>query len=208
MRRQRYFRIVIFRDENRGSEIAVVEQRLHRDIAAGGGNEEQNRDAPPLAAISQGREKVIAKTPVAMAACTRFVAERRQQIAHAAMGVNMIGVGTQRRFKVKPRLPAFAEQQQQVGEIDVAVRIIGMMPHRLAEQRARGFPITGIENQRAEIVERGKIRRLAANKIEVVALRLLEPAFFAQQSGAFGERRNVVGISLKRQIKLADANAP
>ena len=124
------------------------------------------------------------------------------------MGVNMIGIGAQRRFKVKPRLPTFAKQQQQVGEIDVTVRITGMMPHRLAEQRARRFPITGIENQRAEIVERRKIGRLAANKIEVVALRLLEPAFFAQQSGTFAECRNVIGIPLKRQIEFADANAP
>ena len=47
-----------------------------------------------------------------MAACACIVAECGQQIAHAAMGVNMTGVDPQRRLEVKPRLRAFAEQQQ------------------------------------------------------------------------------------------------
>ena len=83
-----------------------------------------------------------------------------------------------------------------------------MMPHRLAEQRARRFPIAGIENQRAEIVERRKIRRLAANELEIVALRLLEPAFFAQKTSAFGTGGDVVGVALQRLIEFADAAVP
>ena len=124
------------------------------------------------------------------------------------MGVDMAGIDLQRGFEVMPGLITFAEEKQQIGEIDVAGRIAGMMPHRLAKQRARRFAIAGIEDEHAEIVQRCKIGRAPAKNLKVIALGLLEPALLAQQPGAFGARGNIVGSALERTIKLADAKAP
>ena len=65
------------------------------------------------------------------------VAKLGQKIAHAAMRVDMIGIDPQRRFEVSRACVLFADQKQQVRQIDMAVRIARMMPHRLAEQRTR-----------------------------------------------------------------------
>ncbi len=48
------------------------------------------------------------------------VADLGQQIAHAAMRMNMAGIDPQRGFEVDAGLRMFADQEQQVREIDVA----------------------------------------------------------------------------------------
>ncbi len=90
-----------------------------------------------------------------------------------------------------------------------------MMPHRLAEQRARGLPISGIENERAEIVQRGEIGRPAPDEFEIVALGLLERALLAQQAGAFEARLEASRIARNRGsraereiVKLAPRRMP
>ena len=112
-----------------------------------------------------------------------------------------------RRFEMQARPVQFADREQQVRQIDMAVGIARMMPHRLAEQRARRLAMPGLERQRAEIVERAEIGRVTADQLEIVALGLLEAALFAQQAGAFGKRRDAVRIALQRGIELAQPRA-
>ena len=78
-----------------------------------------------------------------------------------------------------------------------------MMPHRFAEQRACGLAVAGIEHERAEIVQRGKIVRLAAQQFQIVALGVLETALFAQKTGAFGARREIIRVARERPVELA-----
>ncbi len=133
------------------------------------------------------------------------IAKRRQQIAHAAMCMNMAGIYFQRRLEVLARGRLLADEEQQIGKIDVAVGIVRMMPHRLREQRARGLAVSGIEHQRAEIVQRGEVGRLAADKFQIIALGILKPALFPQQTGAFGARLDGVRVVLHHAIELLQA---
>ena len=75
-----------------------------------------------------------------------------QKIAHAAVRVDMIRIDLQRRFEMNTRRFLLPAHEQQIRQIDMPVRIIRMMPHRLAEQRAGGVLVAGSESERAEIV--------------------------------------------------------
>lgn len=55
------------------------------------------------------------------------VAEFGQQVAHAAMGMNVIGSDAQRGLEVVARLLVIVGQEQEVGEIDTSVGIVRMM---------------------------------------------------------------------------------
>ena len=120
--------------------MAVVEQRLRRDIAARRGDEQQDRNGRPFAAIGQRRQKVLSKASVAMAARARIVAHRGQHVAHAAMSMNMPGIDLQRRFESDARAcVVLAKQKQQIARLTWPLGLVRMMPHGLGEQRARGF---------------------------------------------------------------------
>ena len=102
------------------------------------------------------------------------VADLGQQIADAAMGMNVIGIDAQGGFEMSACRLVLAHQQQQIGEVDMPDRIIRVMPNSLAEQRARGAPISGFEHERAKVVEHAEIAGLAADQFEIVAFGLLE----------------------------------
>ncbi len=70
-----------------------------------------------------------------------------------------------------------------------------MMPDRLPEQRPRRLAISGLENERAEIVERGEIGGVAADEFEIIALGFFEAALFAQEPGTLIERAGGVRIA-------------
>src|SRR5271163_4790408 len=123
----------------------------------------QDRNRRSVAAIRQRREKVVRKTLVAMRPRAGSVTDLGKEIAEAAMRMDVIGIHGECGFEVDAGLRMIAEQQQEIAQIDVPVGIARMMPHRLAEQRARGFTIAGIENQRAEIVQSAEISRVAPN---------------------------------------------
>ena len=61
------------------------------------------------------------------------VAKLGQQIAHAAMGMDVVRIGPQRRFEMNTRGFRLAAEQQQIRQVDLAVRIIRMMAHGLSE---------------------------------------------------------------------------
>ena len=164
------FGSAILRDQYGGLKVALIENVSRRYVAAGGRDQQQDRDGRPVAAIRQRRQKVILETLVPMSARAGTVAGLGQKIAHAAMGMNVIRIDPQRASKCSPRLLQFAEQKQQVCQIDLPGGIVRMMSDSFAEQRARGFLISGIENQRAEIIERAKIGRRPPKKFEIVAL--------------------------------------
>ncbi len=73
------------------------------------------------------------------------------------MGVDMARIDLQGGFKVAARLLKFAHGKQEIGEVDMPTRIVRMMADGGTEQRARGRLISGVENERAEIVERAEI---------------------------------------------------
>ena len=153
--------IVIFSHENAGLENLLIEQRSRRRVAACGRDQKQDADRRPLAAIRQRGQKIVLKSLVAMRPRARRVADLGQQIAHAAVGVNMIGIGAQGGFEMRARLVVLVEQKQQRRQIDPALRIVGMVPHRLAEQRARRVLVSGLEDEIAEIVQHAEIGRPA-----------------------------------------------
>ena len=131
------------------------------------------------------------------------IAERGEQIGHAAMGMDMAGIDLQRRFEMRARRRVLAKQEQKVRQVDAAIGIGRMPPHRFAEQGPRGLAVAGIEHERAKIVQRRKVIRLAADQLQIIALGVLETALLAQQSGAFGARAERLGIALQHAIKLA-----
>ena len=75
-----------------------------------------------------------------MPAGARLIAALGQKIAHAAVGMNVAGIDAQGGFEVSTGLFLLADQEQQIGKIDVPHGIVRMVPHGLAEQRARGAP--------------------------------------------------------------------
>ena len=70
---------------------------------------------------------------VAVPARAGRVAKLGQQIAHAAMGMDVVRIGPQRGFEMSARSFRLAAEQQQIRQVDVAVRIVRMMAHGLGE---------------------------------------------------------------------------
>ena len=155
------FGIVIFAHQNGRLENLLIEQRSRRRVAAGGRDQKQDADRRPLAAIRQRGQEIVLKTLVAMRPRARRVADLGQQIAHAAVGMNVIGIGAQGGFEMRARLVVLVEQEQQRRQIDPALRIVGMVAHRLAKQRARRVLVSGLEDEIAEIVQHAEIGRPA-----------------------------------------------
>jgi len=62
---------------------------------------------------------------------------------------------------MRARLVVLVEQEQQRRQIDPALRIVGMVAHRLAKQRARGVLVSGLEDEIAEVVQHAEIARPA-----------------------------------------------
>ena len=124
---------------------------------------------------------------------TGSVALLGQEIADAAMGVDVIGVELQRRLEMRARQLVLAGQKQQIRQIDVPGGVFGMMPNGFAEQRPRGVLVAGRQHHGAEIVEHGEIGRCVAEKFEIVALGLFEQALLAQQTGALEPKGEASG---------------
>src|SRR5581483_12057328 len=97
--------------------------------------------------------KPRAETFVAMPARTSAISHLGQQVAHAAVGMNVMRIEPQRDLEMLPGLVQFTGEKQQGREIDMPHRVAGMMPHRLAEQGPGGVLVTGLEHERAEVVQ-------------------------------------------------------
>jgi hypothetical protein len=78
--RQRHLGIGVFRHQDRGPELAVVENGRRRNIAAGGRNQQQNRDCGTVAAIRQRGQEIIRERLVAMAASAGNIAELGEEL--------------------------------------------------------------------------------------------------------------------------------
>ncbi len=205
VRRQSCVRLGIFRHQDRRLELAIVEQRVSRNVAARGGDQEQDIYRRSLAAIRHQRQSLTFETPVAVDAGACHVAKRGQHIAHAAMRVDMAGIDSERRLEVLARRRLLADEEQKVAEIDAAIGIVRMVPHGFGEQRTRRRAVSGIEHERAEIVQRGEVVRLAAEELQIIVLGVLEAALLAQQTGAFGARTERIRIARQNLIELLQA---
>jgi hypothetical protein len=148
---------------------------------------------------------MILERLVPMPPCPRRVARLGQEISHAAVGVNVVGIDPQRGFEMNARLVRLAAEEQQVRQIDVSVRIIRMVPHGFAVQRAGGVFVTGGEDECAEIVQCSEVGRRALEQFQIVALGLLELALLAQQAGALEARVKGIGVPLQRAVEFPDA---
>jgi hypothetical protein len=133
VRRQRRPAVVILRHQHRGCEFAVVENGAGRNIAADRGHEQQDRNRAAGTAVWQRRQRIAGEGPVAMPTGAGGIAELGQKIGHAAVRVNVEWIKAQGGREMAPRFVVFFEVEQKVGEIDVPHRIVGMVPHRLAE---------------------------------------------------------------------------
>ena len=136
-----------------------------------------------------------------MPAGTRIVPGLRQQIAHAAVSMDVIRVEAQRAFKMQPGLLLFAEQKQQISKIDVPGGIIRMVPNGLTEQRAGGLLVSGVKNQRSEIIECAKIGGRSPKQFEIVGFGFFELALFTEQTCAFEAGVKRVRISLEFEVE-------
>jgi hypothetical protein len=152
----------------------IIEKRRCGNVAAGRRDQQQNGDRRTVAAIRQRRLKVILESLIAMPARAGHISFLGQEIAHAAMGMDMVRIDPQRYFEMNARLVRLAAEKQQVRQIDVPGRIVGMMAHGFAKQRAGSVFVTGGENQRAEIVQDAEVGRCTPDQFEIVALGLLE----------------------------------
>jgi hypothetical protein len=92
VRRQRHVRIGIFRHQDGGQELPVVEKSRRRNVAAGGRDQQQDRDRRAIAAIRQCGLVMIPERLVAVPPGAGRVAKLGQEIAHAAMRVDMIRI--------------------------------------------------------------------------------------------------------------------
>ena len=202
---QRHLGIVIFAHQNRRLENLLIKQRSRRGVAAGGRDQKQDPHRRPLAAIRQRGQEIVLEALVAMRPRTRHIADLGQQIAHAAMGMDVAGIGAQGGFEMRTRLIVLVEQEQQRRQIDPALRIVGMMPHRLAEQRARRVLVSGLEDEIAEIVQHAEIGRSAPQQFEIILLGRLVGALLAMQTGPLEAGREGIGIARQHTVKLFDA---
>ena len=80
-----------------------------------------------------------------------------------------------------------------------------MVPDRFAEQRAGGILVSGLENERSEVVQRGEIGGPTADEIEIVALCLFEVPLFAQQAGSLEPGVNRIRIVRQYAIEVFNA---
>jgi hypothetical protein len=141
------------------------------------------------------------ETAIAVPAGAGLVAGLSQEIAHAAMGVDMIGFDPQGGVEVKARLRRLADAEQQIREIDMPRRIFRMVLHGCREDRVRRIAKPGIEQHGPEIIQRAEMSRHAPQQLQIVALRLLERALLTQQAGAFEARLDRIGIARDRRIE-------
>ena len=147
---------------------------------------------------------MILECLVAVLARARSVADFGKKIGHAAMGMDVSGIGPQRGFKMKPGLLLLVHQEQEIGQIDAPVGIIRVMPHGLAIERPRRVLVSGFEHQRAEVAQDAEVGRRAAKQFQVVALGFVEQTLLAQQAGSFEVRLKCVGIPRKLAVEIMD----
>ena len=76
-----------------------------------------------------------------------------------------------------------------------------MMAHRFGEKGACSLAIAGIKDERAEIVERRKIIRLAAQQFKIIALGVLEASLLAEKTSALGARRKIIAVTRKHLVE-------
>ena len=116
--------------------------------------------------------------------------------------MDMIRIEPQRAFEMQPGLLLFAQQKQQIAEIDVPGGIIRMVPNGLTEQRAGGFLVSSVKNQRPEIVECAEISRRSPKQFEIVGFSFFELALFTEQTCAFEAGVKRIRISLEFEVEL------
>jgi len=101
-----------FRHQQRGLELPTVENGTRGYVAARRGRQQQDRNRGAVAAIRQSRQKVILERLVPMPPRARRVAEFGEQIAHAAVRVDVVGADPQGGFEMDAGLVLFADEKQ------------------------------------------------------------------------------------------------
>jgi hypothetical protein len=207
VRRQRRFGVRVFRHQDGRLKGPVIEQGRRRDVATRRRDQLQDGNWRTLASVRERRLKMMGEPLVPVPARAGEVAKLGEQIAHAAMRMDVVRIGPQRRFEMNTRGFRLAAEQQQIRQVDLAVRIIRMMAHGLSEQRARGVLVAGGESERAEIVQHAEIGRRAAEQFQIVALGRFELALLAQQAGALVPGFEDIGVPLQQAVEVLKAAA-
>ena len=95
-----------------------------------------------------------------------------------------IRIDPQRRLVMLARLVVPVGAQQQIGEIDMPHRVVGVMQDRLRIDPAGGVDRAHLGQERAEFVQRAEMRRRAPQDIDEGLLGVLPPVQRAEQHRA------------------------
>ncbi len=136
---------------------------------------------------------------LARAVAVAIVGEHRAQ---SLMRARVIRIGPQRRLIMRARLFMPVGAKQQIGEVHMPHRIVGMVEDRLGIDAAGGVDGAHAGQERSELVERAEIRGRPAQDIDEGRLRILPPVQRAKQGRAldFGFQRFVPAARTRQQI--------
>jgi hypothetical protein len=122
------------------------------------------------------------------------------------MGGGMIRIGFQGGLVMRPRLGMAVGAKQEIAEVHMRHRIIGMMQDRLGIDAAGGIDRALRREQRAKFVERAEMGRVPAQNIDERRLRVLAAIERAEQRRALDFDRYVrldIGLANEQAIELA-----
>ena len=147
------------------------------------------------------------------------LAEIREHGAEALVRRRMFGIDPQHRLVMRARVRVPVGAKQQIGQVDMPDRVLGMMGDRLRIDAAGGLDRAHVRQQRPEFVERGKIRRCSPQDIDEGLLGVLLPVERAEQNRAFdlgvdgaaldgGTRQQIVQLSQSRFLRPPGSPAP
>ncbi len=159
VRWQRRGEIVKLRIQNIGLKNLVVQQMAHGNVPALARGQHQHRNRRPPAAVRQRHNGSILEPQSPMLQSADVIARLRENQRQTPMRLGMIRLQAKSRFVMFASLRQFVVLPQCIRQIDAAHRIAWMLGHSLGVGSARGGAVSGLIQQRPEIVECRKMRR-------------------------------------------------
>ena len=153
-----------------------------RDVAAAGRAEQQNRHTWFHAAVLSGDDRVTGEAFLPMG-LRRGIAEFGQHPGQALMGFRKIGIDGECGLIMHPCAGAIAFLEQQIGKHDVPERVAGVVLYRLRMDGAGGRAMAAAMGKNAQFGQRGEMRRIEAQRIDVEFLRGFILAIRGQPTG-------------------------
>jgi len=120
-----------------------------------------------------------------------------EDVGETAVGLRTLCVAAENGFVIRPRLVKFAALAEAVGEIHPRFQVIRDKRHDFAVNLQRRFMIAHRAQQRAQVVERDKLRGILREDGEIDVLGLVKAFELDQKARPLDFQVDPAGVALE-----------